>query len=89
MKPTRFRSKPTEVEAMLVTEDNYTEVADWCDGGYTVSPKTMHSPGYVSVEVPTNAGNASAKLGWWVVKGPHDFYPVDPQTFEARWEIAE
>lgn len=75
----RYRSKPVEVEAMLVTKTNHAEVAAWC-GGYVGGTATGR------VCVATINGGVYANEGHYVVKGPNDFYPCDPDTFASRWE---
>lgn len=72
----RYRSKPTEVVAVRVTEANLAAVTKWCGG------KVFRN----SVQVPTINGDAYANVGHYVVKGPNDFYPCDPDTFASRWE---
>lgn len=75
----KYRARPVEVEAMLVTIANMKEVADWCGG-------TTQSTAVLCVQVPTGNGNAYAYIGHYVVRGPFDFYPCDPDTFAQRWE---
>jgi hypothetical protein len=75
----RYRSKPVEVDAVLVTESNLRGVASWCGG-------KMRTAAALSVGVPTVNGEAYAYVGHYVVRGPNDFYPCDPDTFASRWE---
>lgn len=76
----RYRSKPAEVEAVLVTDDNTQAVADWCEG------EAITFGGGPAVWVHTINGEASAITGEYVVRGPNDFYPCDADTFAQRWE---
>lgn len=39
--------------------------------------------------VCTNNGWVELKPGHYLVKGVSDFYPCDPETFEARWVRAD
>lgn len=73
----KYRAKPTEVEAVQVTEQNILQVAAWCKG-------TAVQPYWV--KVPTLHGHVIAVPGDWVAKGPQDFYPIDAKAFANRWE---
>lgn len=90
--PTRYRSRPTEVEAVQVTKENVGLVAAWCEGEVTergaVQPDGSIRP-EECVQVPTINGDALAFVGHYVVEGPNDYYPCDPDTFTARWEAIE
>lgn len=80
MEVKRYRSKPAEIEAVQVTEENIIQIAEWCNG-------TAVQPYWV--KVPTLHGFTSAKPGDWVAKGSQDFYPIDAQAFADRWEEIE
>jgi hypothetical protein len=82
--PRRYRSKPTEVEAVQVTKENVGLVAAWCEGLVGSRPDVDEDREYVVV--PTINGAANALIGHFVIEGPNDFYPCDPDTFTARWE---
>lgn len=71
-------------------DDNWHLVAEWCGGQGFRDVSFRHPDGSSElrsgVRVPTLNGWAMAFVGHYVVKGPNDFYPCDPDTFAARWE---
>lgn len=83
--PHKYRSKPATVEAVVVRLTNREAVATWCGGRIGWVESVLNR----GVFVPTNNGEAFAAFGHYVVKGVSDFYPCDPVTFDARWELDE
>ena len=79
-----FRSKPTEVEAMLFDGDNDDEILDWVhenQGGAYVDGISKQ------LYVLAKEGWVSAPIGCMVIKSPHGgFYPCDLETFNQRYE---
>lgn len=42
------------------------------------------------VIVPTTEGDMLARFGWWIIRGVKgEFYPCDPEIFEATYEPAD
>lgn len=80
----RFRSRPVEIDAILHDGSEATggQIVDGAGpGAYLVG----FGDGW-AVMLPTNNGIAMVKPGHWAIRGPHDWYPCDPQTFGERWE---
>lgn len=76
----KYKAKPITIEAVQITEENAAEIAEWCGGTYELT---------YWIKVPTMHGIATAVVGQYVAKGTHDFYPLDPDALEARWEEVE
>lgn len=82
--PVRIRHRPTETEAMLVTEENVKLVADWC-GGMVVTdfPKLDRC-----VSLRTANGPVRAYVGNWVIRDTEGtFYPCVPLVFDAAYVL--
>lgn len=82
-----YISVPSSIRAVLVTQENLHDVAKWCEGdvGFEKLPNSMEIGS--CVHVPTINGPANAFVGHYVIRGPNDFYPCDPDTFQNRWRI--
>lgn len=78
----RYRSKPVEVEAVQYIIGEEETIYKF--GGEAV---TFYGPeGTEGIKVHTLNGSVELLPDHWLVKGPNDFYPCDPDTFAARWE---
>ena len=85
METTKYKRKPIYVDAVRVTEENFTEVAHWCQGAI-VTPngttsldelkKTKNK--YISVRVvnPQRPRQTKAYVGDWVLYSEYSGYKV-------------
>lgn len=85
----RFRKKPVEIQAMLLTEDNPKDVCDWVHVGLDhladESDVGYHSDGRVVIHTPE--GDMTADVGDYVIRGVQgEFYPCKPSIFEQTYE---
>lgn len=66
MQTRKFTRKPFEVEAVQVTEDNYEEVAKWCQGEVVINEKEGD---HIKVRVlrVLNDRQTKAFIGDWVL----------------------
>lgn len=82
VEPKRYRKKPVQVEAILVTKENALDVLKWSGGKYTCldgRPK-----------IETLEGIMNANFGDYVIKGVNgEFYPCKPDIFEKTYELVE
>lgn len=89
-RPSKWRKRPVEIEAMRLTWENRAAVAAWCDGRCAeVAPSgTVYAPGILIVT--TLEGAIYADEGDWIIKGVADeFYPCKPAIFAATYERAD
>lgn len=79
--PQRFRKKPVEIEAVLVTVGNRQDVADWCGGTLNYDNKLI---------ISTLEGDMRADVGDYVICGVQgEFYPCKPEIFEQTYEVVK
>lgn len=88
--PMKFRKKPVEIEAMLLTEHSHGDIVRWARS-YT--PLGHVLPAVPSVEHPrqllihTLEGTMRADVGDWIIRGVQgEFYPCRGDIFEATYE---
>lgn len=93
----RYRTKPFEIEAVQFTGENYDEVVDFV--GHTLHTIEGSFPGFTR-NYTDNPIGMEAKVydflhrTWvgvnanqWIIKGQKgEFYPCDPEIFEAKYE---
>jgi hypothetical protein len=93
---TTYKRKPIYVEAVKVTEENFTEVASWCQGaivakhGMTLDnlrdDKTKHIK--VRVVKPQKPRQTKAFVGDWVLYSEYHGYKVYTETaFRNAFEL--
>lgn len=84
--PTRFRRRPTVVDAILWQgEFNCEEVFAFL-GLEHPDDEMDHSV----IHIPTLEGTITAPAGDWIVRGTTgEFWPVKPEIFAATYEPAE
>lgn len=80
--PDRYRHKPTEVEAMRLTESNPAEVAAWCNGRRVKQSGSYHD--YVVFDRP-HLGTAGVYFGEYLVLDG-EFRAWSAAEFEATYE---
>jgi hypothetical protein len=78
------------VQAVLLTEDNATEVAGWCRG-LLVEEKGREDPTdlWPGINVPTPNGHKRASLGMYVIKSGTKFFVATMNAFEQTYETLE
>lgn len=79
----KYRKKPVEIEAVLLTENNPRNAAIWCDGQIAVD----ESENLVGIDIRTLEGTMRANVGDWIIKGVKgEFYPCKPDIFDVTYE---
>ena len=74
----RFRKKPVEIDAMLVTRSNLQDVAEWSGGRAYQDGRLV---------ISTLEGDMRADVGDWIIRGVQgEFYPCKPDIFAATYE---
>ena len=89
----KFRKKPVEIEARVLTDTNAAEIFEWimASGGKAV---LRGGPGGGSIEatviIKTLEGNHLASVGDMVIQGVQgEFYPCKPDIFAETYEPVE
>lgn len=80
----KYNRKSFPVDAIQVTSENMTEVAEWCKG-------TINDEGvYISVDVknPLTTKQTQAFVGDWVLKAPKGFKVYTDRAFSKNFEPA-
>jgi hypothetical protein len=73
----KYRKKPVVIEAQQLTYENFSKVAEWCDGWDWCD----------RITIETLEGVMSAYPGDWIIKGVKgEFYPCKPDIFAATYE---
>lgn len=97
MKPTKFRKKPVEIEAIQFTKElcleylldesaprygNLRIAASWHP-----ATKVLH---YAYGTIETLEGKMKVSIDDWIIKGVKgEFYPCKPDIFEATYDKVE
>jgi hypothetical protein len=92
-RPTAYRKKPVEIEAMRLGSENAGAVVQWINGHYVDGDvaSMRGGPGGGSkggsVLIRTLEGVMTAAPGDWVIRGvQHEFYPCKAEIFAATYE---
>lgn len=103
-RPSKFKKKPVEVEAMHFVGDNMAlmDVYQWIEqntqGSFDVNNPTAPIPASgVSIDAATGfmviatlEGVMQVKVGDWVIRGVNgEFYPCKPDIFEKTYDLVE
>ena len=84
----KFRKKPIVIEAMQYTQENASDVVDWCGCDYSVDFVSGKFKKYLYIE--TLEGRMEAVFGDWIIKGiKGEFYPCKNDIFEATYEAVD
>lgn len=98
METTTYKRKPIYVEAVKVTEENFTEVAHWCQGaivgkhGMTLGNLREDTTKHIKVRVvnPQKPRQTKAFVGDWVLYSEYNGYKVYTETaFRNAFELAD
>lgn len=91
----KYRTKPFEIEALQFTEDNFQEIrsfAGFADAGGGEFPAFRLSEGFEGREIVAEVFDyihstwVGVRFNDYIVKGMKgEFYPCDPQVFEAKY----
>jgi hypothetical protein len=84
----KFRTKPFEIEAVRFDGENVAEVAAFADNHFVQSAQ---KDGFTHVVYDKLHDTwVGVKAGQWIIKGQKgEFYPCDPEIFEAKYEPVE
>ena len=78
-----YRKIPVEIQAIQLTEDNWDEVEEFCEGYAYNFDKT-------GCAVTTLEGLMRASCGDFIIKGVNgEFYPCKPDIFKKTYEYVE
>lgn len=88
MKTQSFQRKPFQVEAIQVTEENLTQVAEWCQGTLETEGDLPGMKQLIRVKVkhPLNARQTKAYVGDWVLKAGEGFKVYNQVAFDKSFE---
>ena len=86
-RPGRFRKKPVEIEAMLLTEDSIYDVIRWAHEGMHPMMDSIIIAAHRGADIRTLEGTLHATWGDWIIKGVKgEFYPCKPDIFDATYD---
>jgi len=88
----KFRTKQFEIEAVQFTGKNPEEVSEFTNGKFhLVFPVTDETDEIVAVVFDKlHDTNVGVKAGQWIIRGMKgEYYPCDPEVFEAKYEPAD
>lgn len=84
---TTYARKPFEVEAVLITEENFDDVAEWCSGDVFIAGEDIRSM-TVKVFRPMSPKQTVARVGDWVLKTGSGFKIYTDKAFNECFERA-
>lgn len=89
----RYRSKPTEIDAVQWTGDNLAEVEAF-GVKFRYGPEAPSQRDPLKIKAGTNGaqGYVPVPVGHWIVRQPGDLtdhWPVDPEYFAGKYERAD
>lgn len=81
----KYFRRPFTVEAVLITDQNFNEVATWCEGTVKLDSDDKH---YIHVKVrhPLNSKQTKAYVGDWVLKAGEGFKVYGVKAFEKAFQ---
>lgn len=88
MKTLKYVSKPLEVEAVQVVEDDIYEIAKWCEGEVR---KSKDGAKVIKVDVinPHADMLKEAEVGFWILKSERGFKVYTEQAFNNSFVPAK
>lgn len=82
----KFRKKPSEVEAVKFTRDNFEEVQQFCEGKATDLFLERRLDGICYFILQTSEGDRTVDEGDWIIKDrPGSFYALGERTFHTLY----
>lgn len=89
----KFKTKPFDIHAWNFDGENYDELYGVCGWKFsdTRGVKSMADKGFVArVYDELHDTWVGVRAGQWIILGQKgEFYPCDPEIFEAKYEPAE
>ncbi len=95
----KYIRKPLYVDAVLVTEENFAEIAEWCQGEVRTSngddpvsdPGINPSATYIRVRVhnPKNTRQTKAFVGDWILYTERGYKVYTQKAFRASFDPCE
>lgn len=87
MKTRKFSRKPFDVEAVQVTEENFREVAEWCEGEIRSQERKGEEVEFIKVKVYLAAFDRQTKayVGDWVLKTETGFKVYTQSAFDKTF----
>lgn len=93
----KYRKKPIVVEAMHISQFNYSEILAWGKGNIELKNQDfcgfrtdVYRYRHVALTITTSTGTHDAYEGDWIVKGINgQFYAMPDDTFKELYEPAE
>lgn len=86
----KYRSVPTEVEAVQYTGDNIKQLEDWSGNKVQfIEPEDRSDDPDADLSVFDETHNTWILVyqGQWIIKGTKgEFYPCDNEVFEQKYE---
>lgn len=85
--PYKHKTKPIQVEAALLTEDNASEISNWAGGAQVVEEENaLTHARSEGLNVVTPDGKRRASVGMYVVKLDDQFFVAQPGSFTTNYE---
>jgi len=83
--------KPLYVEAVQVTEENFAELALWCQGKITEPPSEKPHERHIHLQVanPMNPRQAQARVGDWILTSDQGYKVYTPKAFAKTFDVAK
>jgi hypothetical protein len=95
----QYVKKPLFVDAVQVTEENFREIARWCQGsikkadGSPLGPDEEPNPAacfvHVRVHAPRTVRQSRAFVGDWLLYTDRGYKVYNTAAFEASFDLAE
>lgn len=84
--PYKHKTKPIQIEAALLTEDNASEISNWAGGAQVVEEE--HALTHTKTEglnIVTPDGKRRASVGMYVIKFDGQFFVAQPGAFASNY----
>ena len=87
---TKYIRKPLYVDVIQVTDENFEEVAAWCQ--WEIKPQGEGDHGryiFVRVHSPRNPRQSKAYVGDWILYTERGYKVYTTKAFEASFDLVE
>ena len=86
MEPKQYSKKPVAIEAIQLTNKNYSEIIEWLSS-YNVESYTLKSIDFSGLYIKTLEGDMKANIGDYIIKGiKNEFYPCREDIFRMTYD---